>query len=660
MFAFTAVVLGVFMQGTWTSANGVIQASCAGTGPALHRVGDAPGERFSLSFRVRITGGKNWHSVGAYFGKGAGDSYQFGYISADSPETKAQIGIRRDGQEEYPSQWKTSGDYKVGKTYRIELRVAPPLVNLLVDGKLRAVGDAVALRRAQGDGAAAHGDGEAAHDDGEAARGGEVGLMAFDVEAEFSDVKLRALRANEHLNTRAALAPKLTDCATKPARSWAAYFDLAARFAGSDVGIDGARRDPVMGKVPPYVFHAVIEPGNKLDYDGAYPAFHHSLFMRAFLNCYRYYGDEKWLARAKQLADWNIARSTPPDCAYPNLPYSTVWEGKMGGFMDRGGIMLDKVGWTGLMYLRLYGTTGDAKYLKAARNIGDTLLKVQNKDGSWYFRVRLDGGKPIQDYTGNQVFNVQFLEKLTSVTGEKRYLGSAAKAWKWLEDNPLRTDHWEAFYEDVDLTQGSIGNWDAIEAGRYLAAKGEIAGAKRIADWVRGNYGVVNNGRGIAIMEQTAYMVPMNCHTMHWCQLLADLYRATRRPEYRKAVISSVNMCTANVMADGRSQTDVFYTGPDGCWYSLSFSPLYLGLELLADFPDQAPANENHILGSTGDVRNVTYAASGLSYETAGPATETIKLVRKPKKVDGGEWRWDGRKNVVTVTHSAGAVKITY
>lgn len=638
MFALvTAICLATASNADWTVSGGLVRGVGNDQAPNLMSLGAAPAKAFSLSFQVRVDGGTKFHSVGAYFGR-HGDDYSFAYVSVDSPETKSQIAARTGGQMSYPSDQALQAKWRMNTWYRFELRVRPPIANLLVDGKLQCGGPAGL----------------------DASR--EVGLLVFDADAQFRDVKLRRLSASEVVAATSVAGPDWTSCRTRAVKPWGAYISEVARFADSDVGVAGARRDPDAGVVPPYLYHAVIDPDDKLTYDGAYPAFHHALFIQGFLNCYRYFGDEKWLKRARQLADWDISHSSPADCLYPNLPFSTVWQGKMGGFQDRDGLMLDKVGWTGLAYLRLWGTTGEAKYLRAARLIGDTLLKVQNPDGSWWFRVLLHNPEPTQKYTGNQVFNVQFLDRLERVTKTRRYLFAADRAWAWLKDNPLRTGKWEAFYEDVDPNAGSIGNWDAIEAGIELLRRGQTKPAEEIADWVRARYGVARSGRGIGINEQTACFIPMNCHTLHWCRLVAQLYKVTGKRKYRDAVISAVNLCTANTWKDGRSPTDVYSSGPDGCWYSLSFSPLYLGLDILADFPERAPKDENHILSATADLRSVRYAKHEITYETAGPSTETLVLRVKPIGATiggiGAKWSWNASLHLATLSHMAGRVEV--
>lgn len=624
----------------WRNEGGIVTGNLAGGGPAFYSLGAAPSAAFSLRFTLTINGGRQWHSAGAYFEKLSDDRYRMAYLSAESPETKAQLSRRNGTTDDYPAENAFKADWKLGRVYRVELRVRPPYANLLVDGKLCCTGDASA----------------------DAMR--DVGLAILDAEAEFSDIQLGALpRSARVIHAVIRGAPALKEYNTKPVSTWGEYIDKAAAFFASDAGIETARRDPAMGTVPPYVYHAVLEPDNRLVYDGAYPAFHHALLIRAFLNAYRYYGDAKWLERARLLADWNIAHRSPPDCLYPNLPYSTVWEGRMGGFQDADGLMLDKVGWTGLAYLRLFSTTGDVRYRDAAKTIGETLLKVQNADGSWSFRIRLHDPVPLQPYTANQIFNIQFLDRLSAVLSDNRYGVAAARAWKWMEANPVQTNKWENFYEDVGPGAGSIGNWDAIEAGLYMAGRGDTVRAAQIADWVRTEFGMAREEGGIAIREQTVYMVPMNCHTMHWCELLAALYRATGKREYRQAVLSAVNLCTANTWKDGRSPTDIYVHGPDATWYSLCASPLYLGLDLMADFPEQAPANENHILASNADVRSVKYGESTIAYETSTASTETLKLISKPSATTLSgkplKTRWDGKRHLLTIKHDGGVVKIT-
>ena len=162
----------------------------------------------------------------------------------------------------------------------------------------------------------------------------------------------------------------------------------AVRFLMSDTGIDAnAIRDEQSRKVPPYIYHAVIDDNNRFGYRHSYPAFHHAYLIEAFLNYYNYSGDAEALRRAREVADWTINHSSPHDGKWPYLPWSTFSEGKPGGFEDKDTLQPDKVGYMGLAYTRLFEVTAELRYLEAARRAADTITKNQSGDGSWPFRV---------------------------------------------------------------------------------------------------------------------------------------------------------------------------------------------------------------------------------------------------------------------------------
>ena len=96
--------------------------------------------------------------------------------------------------------------------------------------------------------------------------------------------------------------------------------DLAGYFTSAHVNPDGTRS------------------GRKL----SFPARQHAYFIFTFLRYYAYTGELEWLSRARDLADWNLAHSTPAQALYSNLPYSTMLDGKPGGSRDQDSIEPDK------------------------------------------------------------------------------------------------------------------------------------------------------------------------------------------------------------------------------------------------------------------------------------------------------------------------------
>ncbi len=165
----------------------------------------------------------------------------------------------------------------------------------------------------------------------------------------------------------------------------------------------------VDGPLAGYFISAHVMPdGSRSSRKFCFPARQHAYFINTFLLYHKYSGEEEWLARARDLADWNLARSTPPDAVYANLPWSVWTDGKPGGSQDKDSLEPDKAAFLGTSYLKLYDATKDEKYIKGAKAIADTLAKRQGEDGSWPFRVVPQDGTVRQAFGGAPVFMPYF------------------------------------------------------------------------------------------------------------------------------------------------------------------------------------------------------------------------------------------------------------
>ena len=89
------------------------------------------------------------------------------------------------------------------------------------------------------------------------------------------------------------------------------------------------------GELAGYFSSAHVNPdGTRSSRRLAYPGRQHAYFIFTFLRHYAYSGEREWLQRARDLADWNIAHSTPTNAVYADVPYSTFLNGKPGGSRD--------------------------------------------------------------------------------------------------------------------------------------------------------------------------------------------------------------------------------------------------------------------------------------------------------------------------------------
>ena len=350
--------------------------------------------------------------------------------------------------------------------------------------------------------------------------------------------------------------------------------------------------------VPAYVNYALVNSerkagvGHPLNADTVYPAFHHALFIRAFLAQWRYTGDPECLARARQLADWNLARRTPADCKFGSLFYSTAHKGKVGGSVDGDAIMTDKPAIMALAMLDLAGATGDGRYREAAEAVAATLAKTQLPEGNWPFRVNPRTGEVREAYTSSAIYALMLFEALGR-GNDNRWAEARAKTLKWILEGPVKTMQWKGFYEDVSPETGKNNrtNWDCIDTARWLIAHRAddpeyLPLALKLHDWIAREFVEKNNAWAPAegLREQKCCFQTMGIHTAHWAALLADLHAATGDVSFKQRAIQTCSLVTYWMGDDGAN-----LVGPNWgneIWFSCHLGPALYMYDTLSRFPE--------------------------------------------------------------------------
>ncbi len=297
----------------------------------------------------------------------------------------------------------------------------------------------------------------------------------------------------------------------------------------------------------------VNEDGSRSDRQLAFPARQHAYFIFTFLRYHTYSGQREWLLRARDLADWNLAHSTASDAFYPNLPYSTFSNGKPGGSADKDSIEPDKDAFLASAYIALYEATEEKKYLAGAKAIADTLVRRQNKDGSWSFRVVAEDGKVRQEFGGAPVFFVQFFEDILRHENEPSYRQAHDGALKLMLERNVEKNLWGTYHEDV-----------AVKPQDYLSAEPMSFTADYLFRHAKAHPQYVEMGRRVlgrmeerlvhteghpaapapAVSEQAGFEHMMPGHTARYCLALADLYKATGDEQVKKKAMSGINALT--------------------------------------------------------------------------------------------------------------------
>ena len=297
----------------------------------------------------------------------------------------------------------------------------------------------------------------------------------------------------------------------------------------------------------------VNEDGSRVARQLAFPARQHAYFIFTFLSYQKYSGETEWLARARDLADWNLAHSTPADAAYPNLPYSAFENGKGGGSADKESTEPDKAAWFGSAYLALFEATGEKKYLDAAKAIATTLVKHQNADGSWPFRVIPGDGKVFQEFGGAPVFFVQFFEDIQRHDKQDAYQAAHDKALALMLNRNVEAGQWGTYHEDIKdkpptHLSAEVMCFTAIYLFRHSKQHPEyIEMGRKVLAQVEEKL-VHTTGHPAApapaVSEQTTFAHIMPGHTARYCLALVELYKASGDEAVKQKAISGVNALT--------------------------------------------------------------------------------------------------------------------
>ncbi len=417
------------------------------------------------------------------------------------------------------------------------------------------------------------------------------------------------------------------------------------------------------------------------------PWVHHPAGLFAMLTdsailYHAYSGDRAVLERAREMLDHIMAHGTTGvSDAWALVPYSCANAGQLeyrgaddtvycdqenhtpcGRGDGVGFLEPDKVGELGYAYLLFYEVTREKKYLRAALHCVEALARhARSGDEShspWPFRVDARTGTKIREaYTANTIGPIRLFDELLRLKlgNTRAYRQARGLAWSWLMTYPVRNHVWTQYFEDVLIYpdyRTNLNQYSPLETARYLLQHPELdpagrAKAKAILDWVSGFFaadsvtmgGIPEKGRqwgAEVISEQVNDMDKMSSHTARFASVLALWHEVTGDPDAKERAFRSFNWATYSSRENGLVKTSL--DEGTGYWFSDGYGDYMRHFQRgMASVPEWAPADEDHLLGSTSVVRSIRYGEHEISYTTFDRrAREVLRLRRPPQTVRAG------------------------
>ncbi len=410
---------------------------------------------------------------------------------------------------------------------------------------------------------------------------------------------------------------------------------------------------------------------------------------------YAYTGDDTVMAIVKRLADYSLDHGiSPANFAWPNMPYTTTNAGDtiFRGFTSakrflEHEIQVDHAGEIGLTYFRLYQYTNDKKYLGAAIKVANTLAaKVRTGTAThspWPYRVVMSTGKAIAEYGANWFGCYELLDLLqkNNFGNPAKYRSALAKVKDFVVNFPVKTGYWTDGHTDTDVNSHTYrSNMSASNAKLFMFDrpdfnknwKSDIPGMIKWTEKYfieRGAPGEPGNQWGANIVgEQDSYLYKMDYQTARYAAECARWYGITGDESFKDKAFRSLNWVTYCNDDEGMATESPLSKGINSWWSDCYGEGPRMFYHVFAAIPEWAPSNKDHILYSTGVLKNVYYKKNKVEYEASDAVgKEYIKLTFTPANitVNGAPATFksktlnDGTVSIIVERTKRGKVKIS-
>lgn len=428
--------------------------------------------------------------------------------------------------------------------------------------------------------------------------------------------------------------------------AWTEYDDLLRRVMGF---IADCPTDRYTG-LPWYMQYADFRYQNMSPKPWPHnPAGLFAMGVEMLLRYWPYTGDRRWFDLVRRPLDALIDQSTPDSYAWPHVAFASADNsGLYRGGSEEGvdGIEPDKVAEAAVGYLRFFQLTGEERYLEEAVHSAQVLVaKIRPGDATrspWPFRVNARTDAVIEEYTSDMVWPLALFDELARMGRSTAAMVRARNAaWQWLLSYPLTNGMWKGYFEDVkiDDTNDNRDQYTPGELARYLMRHPELdpdweEHVPALLAWIKTTLGDTDAKwlGATGIREQLVCMELAGSHTARYASLNAMWYAIKKDAAYREEALRSFALASYLARDDG---VVLFSICDTSVWFSdgyFDYVPHFV--DGMAALPEMAPADADHLLGSSSVITDVRYSFRKVEYTTFdADGQETLRLSFTPTRV---------------------------
>ena len=376
---------------------------------------------------------------------------------------------------------------------------------------------------------------------------------------------------------------------------------------------------------------------------------------------YAYTGDSSVMKVIKDFVDYTLVHGTSsPEFAWPDFPYTTTNAGDtiFRGFTNAGRLVLheiqvDHAGEMGLTYFRMYLYTNEKKYLNAALNVANVLVKnvrTGNQDQSvWPYRVVMDSGRITAPYGANWTGCYMLLKNLiqANLGNVNAYTDACNKARDFILKYPMKTGFWTDGHSDTDVKSNTYkSNLSASNTTLCLFDYPELdpewkSDVPMLIKWTEDNFvfrtapGEPSTMWGANIVgEQDSFNFKMDYQTARYAAECARWYAVSGDESFKEKAYRSLNWVTYCNDSTGKAFESPVSKGILSWWSDCYGECPRMFYQAFAGVPEWAPPAENHILYSAGILKNILYNKQNIQYiATKDNDVEYLRLSFKPNTI---------------------------